>query len=89
MIAGHFPVGEIAVKKSLVIIMVFFVLLMAMGFASREWRPDPTPYEPVESNVHDAHFRYYEGIRPFLVAGYGDVPALCNNERGDATGDSE
>lgn len=74
-------------KKSLLIIVVSFALLMAMGFASREWRPSRIQHG--ESHAYDMHLKYYEEIRPSLIAGSSGASALCNGERIEAASASE
>ena len=53
--------------------------MMAMGFASREWRPNRIQHG--EMSAYDVHLKYYEEIRPSLVTGSSPVSALCNGER--------
>lgn len=67
------------VKKFLVFAAAFFGLLMAMGFASREWIPNRIERDGIKA--YDVHLRYYEEIRPSLVEGSRPVTALCNGER--------
>jgi hypothetical protein len=59
--------------------LLLLALLMAMGFASREWRPNRVQHGEVKA--YDVHLKYYEEIRPSLVAGSRPVTALCNGER--------
>jgi hypothetical protein len=73
-VSGH----KIEVRKLLVFATVCLALLMAMGFASREWRPNPLQRGV---SAYDVHLKYYEEIRPSLVAGSRPVTALCNGER--------
>lgn len=70
---------KIEVKKFLVFAAVCLALLMAMGFASREWRSNPL--QRGEVSAYDVHLKYYEEIRPSLVAGSSPATALCNGER--------
>lgn len=67
------------VKRLLVLATVFLALLMAMGFASREWTSNRVQRGEVKG--YDVHLKYYEEIRPSLVAGSRPVSALCNGER--------
>lgn len=70
---------KIEVKKLLVFATVCLALLMAMGFASSAWRPNPL--QRGEMSAYDVHLKYYEEIRPSLIAGSRPVTALCNGER--------
>jgi hypothetical protein len=67
------------VKKILVPAFVLLASLMVMGSVSREWRPAGGQHGEV--SPHDVHLKYYEAIRPSLVASAGPVSALCNGER--------
>jgi hypothetical protein len=66
------------VKKS-VALSIVVIALMAMGFASREWRPARVQHGGI--HAYEIHLKYYEEIRPSLVAGGGPVSALCNGHR--------
>jgi hypothetical protein len=67
------------VKTFLALAIVALASLMAMGFASREWRPARVQHGGI--HTYDIHLKYYEEIRPSLVADGGPVSALCNGQR--------
>jgi hypothetical protein len=73
------------VKQSAVIALIVLVLLMATGFAAIQ--PQSNPIQDGRGDLQDAHFRYYEQLRPVLLltldyealnaaCDYGDDPAV-------------
>lgn len=72
------------VKRSAVITLVVLILLMATAFAAIQ--PQSEPMQRGDGDLPDAHFRYYEQLRPALLltldyealnaaCDYGDDPA--------------
>jgi hypothetical protein len=71
--------AKVAVRKTAALSIVVIALLMAMGFASRDWRSTGVQRDGIDA--YDIHLKYYEEIRPSLVAGGVPVSALCNGQR--------
>jgi hypothetical protein len=67
--------------------LVLFASLMAMGLVSREWRP--AGVQQGEIPPYDVHLKYYEEIRPSLVAAASPASAMCNGERVETAGNVE
>lgn len=69
-------------KRPLLLIITLSAFLMGTGFASREWTASSAP--PDESERYDMHLKYYEEIRPLLVAGVRKPGSLCNGDSATA-----
>ena len=75
--------GEPHMKRTLVLVGMALVCMLATGLAARDLRPAGTSH--AEMALYDAHLQYYEEIHPALI-GPDEWVALCNGERAEIRG---
>jgi hypothetical protein len=63
-------------KVSWVAGIVIIALLAASGVASIQ--PAPSPANRVGITLEDAHFQYYEEIRPLLIHDHAAPAVMCD-----------